>query len=80
MAAKKPTPTAKPKVLAPSKNLFGATISKPKATKKATPTPTPKPKAKTTPKVITPRKRLDPSKMTPAEKKAYYDQPGYDNY
>lgn len=76
MATKKPT--AKPKVLAPSKNLFGATVSKPKVTKKATPAP--KPTVKSTPKVITPRKRLDVSKMTPAEKKAYYDQPGYDNY
>lgn len=51
---------------------------KPKVTKKATATPKPKPKA--TKKVITPRKRLDVSKMTPAQKMAYYNQPGYDNY
>jgi hypothetical protein len=36
--------------------------------------------AKATPKVISPRKRIDVSKMTPAQKKAYYDQKGYDNY
>ena len=47
--------------------------AKPKTTKKAV---TPKPK-KTT---ITPRKRIDVSKMTPAQKQAYYNQPGYDNY
>lgn len=47
---------------------------KPKVTKKATATPKPKTK------VITPRKRLDVSKMTPAQKIAYYNQPGYDNY
>ena len=36
--------------------------------------------AKPKKKVITPRKLIDPSKMTPKQKKAYYDQPGYDNY
>ena len=41
--------------------------------------PTPKPKATKKP-VITPRKRLDVSKMTPAQKIAYYQQQGYDNY
>ena len=41
--------------------------------------PTPKPKA-TKKTVITPRKRLDVSKMTPAQKAAYYAQQGYDNY
>jgi hypothetical protein len=40
--------------------------------------PTPKPKV--TKKPISPRKRIDVSKMTPAQKKAYLDQPGYDNY
>ena len=41
----------------------------------------PKPTGKATKKkVITPRKLIDPSKMTPQQKKAYYDQPGYDNY
>jgi hypothetical protein len=45
--------------------------------KTAMPKPTGKVKKKT---VITPRKRLDPSKMTPAQKQAYYNQPGYDNY
>ena len=41
----------------------------------------PKPTGKVTKKpVVTPRKRLDPSKMTPAQKDAYYKQPGYDNY
>jgi hypothetical protein len=42
----------------------------------------PKPTGKVTKKktVITPRKRLDVSKMTPAQKRAYYNQPGYDNY
>ena len=52
-----------------------ATMKKPlpKVTKKAV---APKPK-KT---VVTPRKRLDPSKMTPAQKQAYFNQPGYDNY
>ena len=41
----------------------------------------PKPTGKATKKpVVTPRKRLDPSKMTPAQKDAYYKQPGYDNY
>jgi len=41
--------------------------------------PTPKSKATKKP-VITPRKRLDVSKMTPAQKIAYYQQQGYDNY
>ena len=41
----------------------------------------PNPTSKVTKKpVVTPRKRLDPSKMTPAQKAAYYKQPGYDNY
>lgn len=39
----------------------------------------PTPKATKKP-VITPRKRLDVSKMTPAQKIAYYQQQGYDNY
>jgi len=39
----------------------------------------PAPKATKKP-VITPRKRIDVSKMTPAQKQAYYNQPGYDNY
>lgn len=39
----------------------------------------PTPKATKKP-VITPRKRLDVSKMTPAQKAAYYAQQGYDNY
>jgi hypothetical protein len=44
-------------------------------------TANPKPTGKVTKKpVVTPRKRLDPSKMTPAQKNAYYKQPGYDNY
>jgi len=43
-----------------------------KATAKATP--------KATKKTVSPRKRIDVSKMTPAQKKAYLDQPGYDNY
>ena len=44
-------------------------------------TANPKPTSKVTKKpVLTPRKRLDPSKMTPAQKDAYYKQPGYDNY
>jgi hypothetical protein len=44
---------------------------------KAKVAPTPKATKKT---VITPRKRLDVSKMTPAQKAAYYAQQGYDNY
>jgi hypothetical protein len=44
---------------------------------KVAPTPKPKTTKKT---VITPRKRLDVSKMTPAQKIAYYQQQGYDNY
>jgi len=40
--------------------------------------PTPKPKA--TKKPISPRQRIDVSKMTPAQKAAYYAQKGYDNY
>jgi hypothetical protein len=39
----------------------------------------PTPKATKKP-VITPRKRIDVSKMTPAQKAAYYAQQGYDNY
>ena len=35
---------------------------------------------KATPKVISPRKRINVSKMTPAQKAAYYAQQGYDNY
>jgi hypothetical protein len=42
--------------------------------------PTPKPKAKPTKKPISPRQRIDVSKMTPAQKAAYYAQQGYDNY
>lgn len=38
------------------------------------------PKPKATKKPISPRKRIDVSKMTPAQKQAYYNQPGYDNY
>jgi hypothetical protein len=40
----------------------------------------PKPAGKITKKPIAPRKRIDVSKMTPAQKQAYYNQPGYDNY
>ena len=45
--------------------------------KTARPAPTGKATKK---KVITPRKRIDVSKMTPAQKAAYYAQQGYDNY
>jgi hypothetical protein len=67
-ATKRGTPAAMP-----SKPGNIATGSK----KTARPMLTVKPKKKT---VVTPRKRLDPSKMTPAQKQAYYNQPGYDNY
>jgi hypothetical protein len=68
-------------VPAPTKKPLPDTMRKvgtPAPTKKAA-TPTPKPKATKKP-VITPRKRLDVSKMTPAQKAAYYAQQGYDNY
>ena len=74
MATKKPAmPMPRATRQGTSKTKRTPLVATPKTTKKAV---TPKPK-KT---VITPRKRLDVSKMTPAQKQAYYNQPGYDNY
>jgi hypothetical protein len=68
-----PARTSKPVGNMPSKPGNIATGAK----KTAKPKPTGKIVKK---KIITPRKRIDVSKMTPAQKKAYYEQPGYDNY
>jgi hypothetical protein len=66
------TVTTKPKLILKNNQSMTRNV-KPKADKSPA-------VAKPKKTVVTPRKRLDPSKMTPKEKKAYYDQPGYDNY